>query len=144
MQDYKYARLVGIDVGKKRIGVAQTDLLKTIATPVGTFSPEVVFSNIKNIVEQAPVEKFVVGWPLSLSGDEGSATQMVEDFIKKLHQSFPHIDIVKIDERYTSTQAKSLMIEAGIPKKKRREKGRVDRIAAAIILQNYLDLDSNL
>ena len=139
MQETKYARLIGIDVGKKRIGVAQTDLLKTIATPVGTFSPDDVFSNIEHIVEQAPVEKFIVGWPLSLSGDEGSATQMVEDFIKKLHHSFPHIDIVKIDERYTSTQAKSLMVEAGIPKKKRREKGRVDRIAAAIILQNYLD-----
>lgn len=118
MQETNYARLIGIDVGKKRIGVAQTDLLKTIATPVGTFSPDAVFSNIEQIVEQAPVEKFIVGWPLSLSGDEGSATQMVEDFIKKLHHSFPHIDIVKIDERYTSTQAKSLMVEAGIPKKR--------------------------
>ncbi|HET8865915.1 MAG TPA: Holliday junction resolvase RuvX [Gracilimonas sp.] len=135
----EYARLIGIDVGKKRVGIAQTDLLKTIATPVGTFSPEKVFSELKAITEQAPVEKFVVGWPLSLSGEEGSATQMVDDFIKKLSQSFPNIEIAKVDERYTSTQALSLMVEAGIPKKKRKEKGRVDRIAAAIILQNYLD-----
>lgn len=138
----EYARLIGIDVGKKRIGIAQTDLLKTIATPVGTFSPEEVFSEIKKISDQSPVEKFVIGWPLSLSGEEGSATQMVEDFIKKLRQSFPDIEIAKVDERYTSTQARNLMVEAGIPKKKRKEKGRVDRIAAAIILQNYLD--SNL
>lgn len=138
----EYARLIGIDVGKKRIGIAQTDLLKTIATPVGTFSPEEVFTEIEKITDQSPVEKFVIGWPLSLSGEEGSATQMVEEFIKKLRQSFPTIDVAKVDERYTSTQARNLMVEAGIPKKKRQQRGRVDRIAAAIILQNYLD--SNL
>ncbi|MBD3616640.1 MAG: Holliday junction resolvase RuvX [Gracilimonas sp.] len=138
----EYTRLIGIDVGKKRVGIAQTDLLKTIATPVGTFSPEEVFSEIQKITENSPVEKFVIGWPLSLSGEEGSATQMVDNFIKKLHLSFPNIEIAKVDERYTSTQARSLMVEAGIPKKKRKEKGRVDRIAAAIILQNYLDSNS--
>lgn len=138
----EYARLIGIDVGKKRIGIAQTDLLKTIAAPVGTFSPDNVLDEIKNITENAPVEKFVVGWPLSLEGEEGTATKMVNDFIKKLRHSFPDIEIAKVDERYTSTQARSLMIEARIPKKKRQEKGRVDRIAAAIILQNYLDSNS--
>ncbi|MFD2531652.1 Holliday junction resolvase RuvX [Gracilimonas halophila] len=139
----EYARLIGIDVGKKRVGIAQTDLLKTIATPVGTFSPEEVFTEIKKINDQFPVEKFVIGWPLSLSGEEGSATQMVEKFIKKLRNYFPDIEIVKIDERYTSNQARTLMVEAGIPQKKRKEKGRVDRIAAAIILQNYLDSNSD-
>ncbi|MDR9419642.1 Holliday junction resolvase RuvX [Gracilimonas sp.] len=138
----EYARLIGIDVGKKRIGIAQTDLLKTIATPVGTFSPEDVISELKRITNESPVEKFVIGWPLSLSGEEGSATQMVNKFIEKLRQSFPNIEIAKVDERYTSTQARSLMVKAGIPKKKRQEKGRVDRIAAAIILQNYLDSNS--
>lgn len=138
----EYARLIGIDVGKKRIGIAQTDLLKTIANPVGTFSPDEVLLKIKKITENEPVEKFVVGWPLSLSGEEGTATQMVDDFIKKLRHSFPDIDIIKVDERYTSTEARGLMVEAGIPKKKRQEKGRVDRIAAAIILQNYLDSNS--
>lgn len=137
MQDY--ARLIGIDVGKKRVGIAQTDLLQTIASPVGTFSPENVFTEIGNIVEHSPVKKFVIGWPLSLSGDEGSATQMVESFIKKLQRKFPEIEIIKVDERFTSSQARDIMLEAGVPKKKRQEKGRVDRIAAAIILQNYLD-----
>jgi putative Holliday junction resolvase len=138
----QYARLVGIDVGKKRVGIAQTDLLKTIALPVGTFSPEEALTIVQKITENAFVEKFVVGWPLSLTGEEGPATQMVNNFIKKLRHTFPNIDIVKVDERYTSTQAQSLMIEAGVPQKKRREKGRVDRIAAAIILQNYLDSNS--
>lgn len=140
MQDY--ARLIGIDVGKKRVGIAQTDLLKTIASPVGTFPPDKVLQKIKQITDRETVEKFIIGWPLSLSGEEGSATEMVSDFIKKLRQSFPNIEIVKVDERYTSNQARGLMIEAGIPKKKRQEKGRVDCIAAAIILQNYLDLNS--
>jgi putative Holliday junction resolvase len=138
----EYARLIGIDVGKKRVGIAQTDLLQTIASPVGTFSPEKVFTEIGNIVDHSPVKKFVIGWPLSLSGEEGPATQMVEKFIRKLQNKFPDIDIIKIDERYTSSRAKDMMLEAGVPQKKRREKGRVDRIAAAIILQNYLDSNS--
>ena len=138
----EYTRIIGIDVGKKRVGIAQTDLLKTIASPVGTYSPEEALTEIEKITKNASVEKFVVGWPLSLKGEEGAATQMVTDFIKKLRHAFPNIDIAKIDERYTSNQARDLMIEAGVPKKKRREKGRVDRIAAAIILQNYLDSNS--
>lgn len=135
----QYARLIGIDVGKKRIGVAQTDLLKTIATPVGTFAPDKVLSEIRKIIDQAKVEKFVVGWPLNPAGEEGPATQMVQKFLKRLNRTFPEIEIVKVDERYTSNKARHLMIEAGIPKQKRQEKGRVDRIAAAIILQHYLD-----
>lgn len=138
----EYARLIGIDVGKKRVGIAQTDLLKTIASPVGTFPPDQALQEVRNIADKAPLEKIVVGWPLSLSGEEGEATQMVTDFIEELRHSFPDIEIAKVDERYTSTQARGLMIEAGVPKKKRQEKGRVDRIAAAIILQNYLDSNS--
>ncbi len=134
-----YARLIGIDVGKKRVGIAQTDLLQTIASPIGTFSPQQALTEIKEIVKTEPVVLFVIGWPLTLSGEEGSAIQMVEEFIKKLRHSFPTIEIAKIDERYSSKQAQDIMIEAGIPKKKRQQKGRVDRIAAAIILQNYLD-----
>lgn len=135
----QYARLIGIDVGKKRIGIAQTDLLKTIASPVGTFSPDEVFQTLIDLVNESSVEAFVVGWPLDPEGREGSATQMVSQFIKKLQARFPEIPIHKIDERYTSTRAKEIMREIGIPKMKRREKERVDRIAAAVILQHYLD-----
>lgn len=139
---HNYARLIGIDVGKKRVGIAQTDLLKTIASTVGTFSPEEAIEQIGKMTDKDNIEKFVVGWPLSLDGEEGSATQMVQKFIKKIHKAFPDIDIVKVDERYTSNQAREIMIKTGTPKKKRREKGRVDQIAAAIILQNYLDTNT--
>ena len=135
----KYSRLVCIDVGKKRIGIAQTDLLQTIASPVGTFSPGEVFAEIKKIGTQAPIKAFVVGWPLTTSGQEGAATEMVEKFIEKLQLSFPNIPVHKVDERYSSVRAKEAMIVAGFPKKKRREKERVDRIAAALILQQYLE-----
>ncbi|MBO6522295.1 MAG: Holliday junction resolvase RuvX [Balneolaceae bacterium] len=135
----EYSRLVGIDVGKKRTGIAQTDLLKTIASPVGTYSPEEVFTHLNKITKESAVDKFIVGWPLMPDGSEGDAIDMVKKFIAELNKRFPDIPVIKIDERNTSTKAKQLMIDAGISKKKRREKERVDRIAAAVILQNYLD-----
>lgn len=135
----QYARLIGVDVGTKRFGLAQTDLLKTIASPVGTFSTDEILPAIKEIAEKDKIEKIVVGWPLTPKGEEGQATIMVTKFIERLKKAFPGIDIVKIDERYTSNQAMDAMIEAGVPRKKRRQKERVDRIAAALILQKYLE-----
>ncbi len=135
----QYARLIGVDVGKKRIGLAQTDLLKTIASPVGTFSPDEIFRELVRMVNESPVEAFIIGWPLDPEGQEGAATQMVSRFIRKLEAEFPDIPVHKVDERYTSKRAKEIMREIGVPKMKRREKERVDRIAAAVILQHYLD-----
>jgi|TARA_R100001591_G_scaffold118638_1_gene143251 putative Holliday junction resolvase len=134
-----YARLIGIDVGRKRCGLAQTDLLQTIASPVGTFSPDEIIEKIAHIVEESPVEGFIVGWPLTPNGEEGSATQMVQEFINRLKKLYPEMPIHKVDERYTSNQAVDVMLEIGIPKKKRRKKECVDRIAAALILQIFLD-----
>ena len=135
----EYSRLIGIDVGTKRVGIAQTDLLKTIASPVGTFSPDEAVIKISEIVKSNRVDKFVIGWPLTPKGEEGSSTQMVEDFILILNRSFPDIPVTKIDERFSSNRAREIMIEAGVPKKKRRNKKKVDQIAAAVILQSYLD-----
>ncbi|MEP2448431.1 Holliday junction resolvase [Balneola sp. EhC07] len=134
-----YARLIGIDVGKKRCGLAQTDLLQTIASPVGTFSPDEIIDKITHIVEESQVEGFVIGWPLMPNGEEGEATRMVQEFINRLKNLYPEIPVFKIDERYTSNQALDVMIEIGVPQKKRRKKERVDRIAAALILQAYLE-----
>ncbi|MDX1671978.1 MAG: Holliday junction resolvase RuvX [Balneolaceae bacterium] len=135
----EYGRIVGIDVGTKRVGIARTDLLRTIANPYGTFEREEVFNKLEQLVRQENIKKFVVGWPLTPEGGEGDATEMVDEFIESLQQRFPDIEIVKIDERYTSKEAVELMIDAGVPKMKRREKERIDKAAAAIILQKYLD-----
>lgn len=134
-----YSRLVGLDVGTKRIGIAQTDLLKTFATPVGTYAPNKVFSELKSIVSQSQIDAFIVGWPLTTTGELGKATDRVSSFIGELKKKFPEIAVIKVDERYTSSQAVEVMIEAGVPKKKRREKERVDQIAAALILERYLE-----
>lgn len=130
---------MAIDVGTKRIGVAQTDLLKTIASPVGTFSPDEIFKELHRIVRESPVEKFVVGWPLTPNGEEGTAVKMVQEFITKLEAELPNIPIIKVDESYTSNKAKDVMIKSGMSKKKRSQKECVDKIAAALILQQYLE-----
>lgn len=138
----EYGRIIGIDVGTKLTGLARTDLLRTSANPIGTYDSQEVFDILEELVknENEKVIKIVVGWPLTPDGREGDATERVEKFITKLRGRFPHIDIEKMDERYTSKEAVQAMIEAGVPKMKRREKERIDQAAAAIILQKYLEV----
>lgn len=134
-----YSRLIGIDVGTKRIGIAQTDLLKTFATPVGTFPIKQVFLELKKIVNQTTIDAFIIGWPLTVKGELGKATDRVNTFIGELKKHFSNIAIIKVDERYTSSQAVEVMVKSGVPKKKRKQKERVDQIAAALILERYLE-----
>ena len=138
-----YNRLIAFDVGTKRIGVAQSDVLRITVTPVGTFSPNDVFEQIARMVKESPIGGFIVGWPLTPKGDEGQATRMVQSFVDKLTEKYPDISIHKVDERYTSNKAMQVMIEAGVKQKKRRQKERVDQIAAALILQDFLSQNTN-
>lgn len=135
-----YKRILGVDVGRKRIGLAQSDLLRTLASPVGTYNHQEIIDKIDELMSQSNISEIVVGWPISLRGHENESTEMVQKFINRLQNKFPDITIIKEDERYTSEMAKQAIFESGRPKKKRREKGLIDNIAAAIILQNYLDL----
>lgn len=135
----EYSRLIGIDVGTKWVGLARTDLLQMVANPIGTYPPDEAISKLKSLVETEQVEKLVIGWPLTPSGGEGRAIKMVERFITRLKLVLPDIEIAKIDERYTSKEAVAAMVEAGVPKMKRRESDRVNQAAAAIILQKYLE-----
>jgi putative Holliday junction resolvase len=135
----EYGRIIGIDVGTKWVGLARTDLLRTIANPIDTYHVDDVFDALEKLIEEDRVQKLVVGWPLTLEGLEGRAIKMVERFLTKLRLHFPDIEIDKIDERYTSKEAVAAMVEAGVPKMKRRESDRVNRAAAAVILQKYLE-----
>jgi putative Holliday junction resolvase len=135
----KYGRLIGIDVGTKWIGLARTDLLKTVANPIGTYHDSEVMEALKKLVENEQVEKFVVGWPLTPEGDEGKAIKMVRSFLSRLEEHFPDMEVAKMDERYTSKEAVRAMVEAGVPKMKRRESDRINKAAAAIILQKYIE-----
>lgn len=136
----EYGRIIGIDVGTKLTGLARTDLLRTSANPIGTFDNREVFRKLDDLVQKEQVIKFVVGWPLKPDGSEGKATGRVEKFIAKLKNRYPDIKVEKMDERYTSKEAVQAMIDAGVPKMKRREKERIDQAAAAIILQKYLEI----
>ncbi|MEX1121715.1 MAG: Holliday junction resolvase RuvX [Balneolales bacterium] len=128
-----------MDVGLKKVGIAQSDALAIIASPVGTYSPSEAIKLISGAVARGEVEKAVIGWPVSLKGHEGKSTQMVTNFIALLKKKAPNIEVIKLDERFTSKVAKQSIIESGATKKKRRDKKLVDAVAAAVLLQNYLD-----
>jgi putative holliday junction resolvase len=136
----EYGRFLGVDVGSKRVGLARTDLLKTVANPIGTFSPDESIQEIeRQINSEGPVIGIVVGWPLTSEGDATDATGLVIDYINILKKKFKGIKIYRMDERFTSRQAMNIMVESGVPKMKRRQKGRLDQAAAALILQQFLE-----
>ncbi len=132
-------RLVGIDVGSKRIGVSRSDPTALIASPIGTFPPDKIISELKQLHQQSAIKSFIIGWPLSLNGHENESTKMVSSFIKKIRSAFPQAEIITLDERFTSKVAKQALIDSGVKKKKREQKGIVDSTAATILLQQYLD-----
>ncbi|MBL7977106.1 MAG: Holliday junction resolvase RuvX [Bacteroidetes Order II. Incertae sedis bacterium] len=134
-------RLIGLDFGEKRIGVAITDPLQLIAQPHGTYHQAELWSVLTKMVQEEPgVEAFVVGWPLQEDGSEGAATFRVATFIQQLSEKFADIPIHKIDERYTSEMAIESIRASGLRMKARREKSRVDRTAAAILLRDFMEL----
>ncbi len=133
-------RLIGIDVGGKRVGLARSDPFNTFASTIGTYSPDDSYKEIEKQAELAgPICGFVVGWPLTPQGNRTHATGLVEDYIKKLNKKFPGIETYMVDERYSSRDARRILVESGVPKKKRSEKGRVDQAAAAYLLQQFLE-----
>ena len=134
-------RIIGIDVGNKRIGLAQSDLLGMLASPIGAFTRSDIFDKLRELTEREPVKTFVIGWPLTLQGEEGEAIHMVKSFIGELKKEFPGIEIIHYDERFTSVMAQKAILSSGAPKKKRRDKGLVDAVAASLLLQDYLDAE---
>lgn len=132
-------RIIGIDVGNKRIGLAQSDLLGIIASPIGAYTRSGIFPKLQQLITKEGVRVVVVGWPLTPEGKEGDAVHMVKSFIGEFKKAFPGVDIVRYDERFTSVMARKAIIASGAPKKKRRDKGLVDAVSASLLLQNYLD-----
>ncbi len=133
-------RILGVDVGSKRVGLARTDLLRTSANPIGTFTPHQSFAEIKDQIEnEGPVRAIVVGWPLTPQGEPTHATPLVTEYLNQLKKKCRGVKLYKFDERYTSKQAMKLMVESGVPKKKRHKKGRLDQAAAALILNQFLE-----
>lgn len=132
------SRILCIDYGGKRTGLAVTDPLKIIATSLTTVETKDLISFLKKYFAREPVELILIGEPLNLDDTATHATPLVKAAIIKLTKEFPAIPIKTVDERFTSKMASRAMIEMGMKKKDRRIKGNTDQIAATIMLQEYL------
>lgn len=132
------ARIICIDYGGKRTGLAVTDPLKIIATALTTVETKELIPFLKKYFLQEQVELILIGEPLNLDDTATHATPLVKQAIITLKKEFPTIPIQTVDERYTSKMASRAMVEMGMKKKDRQVKGNIDQIAATIMLQEYL------
>ena len=132
-------RIIGIDYGRARVGVAVSDPLGIFASPLETVPSAKIIEYLQKYASAETVVKFVVGYPLNLNGAPAQAAADVDAFLKKLQKAFPEIPVALEDERFTSVLAHRAMIDGGMKKSERRDKNSVDKISAAIILQSYLD-----
>lgn len=132
-------RVLAIDYGKKRTGLAVTDPLRIIATALETVSSTDLLSYLKTYTQREGVDEFVIGMPKTLKNEDSEIAPLVRKFIQELKNSFPEKPIHEVDERFTSRMAQRTMIEGGMKKKDRQEKGNVDKISAVIILQSFLE-----
>ena len=132
-------RIIGIDYGRKRVGVAVTDPLGIFASALDTVHSAKIIDYLKKYASNENVVRFVVGYPMNMNGKPSEAAKDVDIFLKHLAKAFPDIPVTLEDERFTSVLAHRAMIEGGMSKKDRMNKESVDKISAAIILQSYLD-----
>lgn len=132
------ARIMAIDYGGKRTGIAVTDPLQIIATGLTTIESKELIPFLKKYFAAEAVELIIIGMPLNWDESDTHGTPLVKAAIRKLEKEFPAIPLKTVDERYTSKMAKNAMLEMGLKKKDRRDKKLVDEIAATIMLQEYL------
>lgn len=140
---YTMARLIGLDYGKKRIGIAITDPLQLIASPLKTLKPEDILSFLQRYLEQEQVEGIVVGRPVDLQARATKTTYLVDQFVLTLKRCF-NVPVFTIDERFTSVISQASLLEGGFKKKTRRDKAVLDAISATFILRSFLSLQDKL
>ncbi|MBQ5934654.1 MAG: Holliday junction resolvase RuvX [Bacteroidales bacterium] len=132
-------RILGIDYGRKRVGVAVSDPLRIFASALETVHSAKIIDYLKKYAQEQRIERFVVGYPMNLNGVPSEAAADVDVFLKQLKKHFPDIPVTLEDERFTSVLAHRAMIDGGMKKMDRRDKAAVDKVSAALILQTYLD-----
>lgn len=133
------ARILSIDYGQKRTGIAATDPLQIIANGVTTVPSGEIIEFLNTYMQTEQVETIVVGMPKQLNNEPSKNMRYIEPFVRKLKATFPDIPVVYFDERFTSTLAHRTMLAGGMKKKERQNKAKVDEISAVIILQGYLE-----
>ncbi len=137
------ARIIGIDYGTKRVGLAVTDPLQIIASPLETVHSKDIIEYLKEYFKNEEVEAIVLGMPKNLKNKATHATQHVVQFKYKLAKAFPDMPLHLMDERFTSSLALDAMIAGGSTKKQRQEKGAIDKVSAAIILKDFMEKRAN-
>ncbi len=132
------ARILALDFGTKRTGIAVTDELQIIASGLTTVKTPELLDFLKDYFAKEKVETIVVGEPTQKDGSPSQSEEAIQEFLNEFKEKFPQMPVERADERYTSKMAMETMINSGIKKKKRRNKELIDEISATIILQNYL------
>ena len=133
-------RILAIDYGQKRVGLAVTDELRMIAGPLASVHSKDVIAYLKEYVALENVDCFVVGYPLTLQNTLSESARFTEPFVKHLQKTFPNIPVERMDERFTSKMATAAIFSSGVRKKVRQDKALVDKVSAVIILQSYLEM----
>lgn len=131
-------RIIGIDYGGKRTGIAATDTLQIIVTPITTVDTKDLISFLSTYTSREPVEKIVVGLPIHKDGNFTYLKQNIDQFVVEFQKIKPEIPFDYIDESFTSVEAKAIILQSGVKKKKRQDKSLVDKVSAVLILQKYL------
>ena len=132
-------RILALDYGKKRTGIAVTDPLRIIATPLETVLSHELLIFLKSYLQREAVDEFVVGMPKTLMNEDSETAPLVRKFVDELKKTFPDKPVHLADERFTSSMAKQALIDGGMKKKDRQIKGNVDKVSAAIILQSFMN-----
>jgi putative pre-16S rRNA nuclease len=131
-------RLLAIDYGIKRTGIAITDELQLIASGLTTIASDTIITFLADYFSKEKVEKVIIGKPLQMNGQPSESTEIIEKFVLLFQKKFPDMPLVRADERFTSKMAFQTMIDSGLKKKQRQNKALVDEIAATIMLQGYM------
>ena len=133
------ARILAIDYGTKRVGVAVTDPLGMIAGALATVDTPRIFDFLNEYLKVNDCNRLVIGYLLTLRNEPAAVTREIDRFIERFASLYPYIEVIKYDERFTSKLAFDTILASGIRRRKRRDKAVIDRISATIILQNYLE-----
>lgn len=131
-------RILAIDYGIKRTGIAVTDDFQIIASGLTTIPSETAIAFLKDYFFKENVAKVIIGEPKQMNGQPSESTEVIEKFVSKFQKEFPEMKVERVDERFTSKMAFQTMIDSGLKKKQRQNKALVDEIAATIMLQDYL------
>ena len=131
-------RILAIDYGIKRTGIAVTDDFQIIASGLTTIPSETAITFLKDYFSKENVAKVIIGEPKQMNGQPSESTEVIEKFVSKFQKEFPEMQVERVDERFTSKMAFQTMIDSGLKKKQRQNKALVDEIAATIMLQDYL------